>query len=261
MIQQQYCITFPLRLLNFIVTMNSISSPVPHTSIPHAIIEDCDDHWWVCFEPDAAGIIVDEPQLISKSVVSQLCPHIVEKWDVQQEKLNIEAQRIEQKFITFTRQFNDTALSQPTPNLPDLGVACDEHLFPGMRRHWSEVAICATHPSDQTPFRVCKGCRINHQMKLSTSDDRHIVATRGARVPVCSDCATQAVQEYGVDYRGCVCNRQWTCYRCREIELVKLSKARSNKHKDGMCGRCLRIEELETSADICLNCHKLHTYA
>ncbi|KAF2630173.1 hypothetical protein BU25DRAFT_336311, partial [Macroventuria anomochaeta] len=155
---------------------------------PHAITEDCDEHWRICFNPDIAGTIMDEPRLISKITVLQLYPNLAKAWEAQPEKQKIEAQRIEQKSITFMRRLNNARSSLYLPKPPDLGVACDQHLLPGMRRHWGKPRTCTTHPSDQASFGVCKCCRVDHQMQLSTSRDRQFVATRGARVPVCSNC-------------------------------------------------------------------------
>jgi hypothetical protein len=79
------------------------------------------------------------------------------------------------------RRFNDNRpilfILQP----PVLGVACDQHVLPGMRRHWGELMACATHPPDKVPFTVCKGSRVHQQVQPITLHDRQNVANRGAR--------------------------------------------------------------------------------
>ena len=243
------------------VTMDDTLSLASHTPVLHAIIEDCNEHWRICFKPDIAGIIVEEPKLISKAIVTNLCPSLVEAWETQQEQQRSEAQRIEQRFIAFMRRFNDNGPMLSIPQPPELGVACDQHLLPDRMRHWGELRICARHPTDKAPFKVCKGCRVHHQMQLSTSRDQQIVATRGARVPVCADCATQTIRLYGVGHQGCMCDSQWTCYRCREADLVKLARVRTDRHTEGKCGRCLRVGELATNIDFCVHCEGFRVHA
>ncbi|KAF9701560.1 hypothetical protein EKO04_000602 [Ascochyta lentis] len=133
--------------------MDSTIESALHRSTPHAIIEDCDDHWRICFEPDIAGIIIDEPCLIHKAIISDLYPHLLEAWEAHQEQQKTEAHRIEQKFIAFTRRFNDDSPDAfSTPHPPEPGVACDQHLLPDMGRHWGDLRQCATHPKDHAPF-------------------------------------------------------------------------------------------------------------
>ncbi|KZM22560.1 hypothetical protein ST47_g6181 [Ascochyta rabiei] len=147
--------------------MDSTIESVPLHSTPHVIMEDCDDSWRVCFEPDIAGIITEEPRSINKTVISYLYPHLVEAWDAQVAEQETEAQRIEQTFLAFMRRFNDDKLNDFALHPPQPAVACDQHLLPGMSRHWGELRPCATHPQDDAPFRVCKGCRVSHQMQWS----------------------------------------------------------------------------------------------
>lgn len=240
--------------------MDSILEPKPHVPTPHTIIEDCNEFWRICFKPDIAGIIRDEPRLISKIVLSDLYPHLIEVWEAQQEKQRNEAHHMEQKFLAFTRRFYDDRLGLLTANLPEPGVPCDQQISPSMKRHWGELKPCATHPQDQAPFRVCKGCRVNHQMQPSTSYDRQLITTRGARVSVCSSCASQVSQQQGADHRRCICDSKWTCSRCREAELVKLSRARIERHQEGRCGRCMVAKDLIRHVDVCLSCQKIRVY-
>lgn len=213
------------------------------------------------FQARRRQLIMDEPQLINKIRVSQCYPQLVEKWNVQLTQQTFEAQRIEQKFLTFMRRFSNIESSLFTPDPPALGVLYDQQLSSGMRRHWGEVQICITPPADQAPSGVCKDCRVNHQMQRSTSQDRQIVATRGAWVSLCSDCTQQAMQKNGADHRGCICDGQWTCYRAREIELTRLSLIRTEKHEEGRCGRCSKLVEPELCADVCSRCQGVHVYA
>ncbi|KAJ4344296.1 hypothetical protein N0V95_006173 [Ascochyta clinopodiicola] len=121
--------------------MDPTTESVPRCSTPHAIIKDCADHWLICFEPDIAGIIMDEPRLISKNVTSDLYPHLAEAWEAQVISQKVEAQRIEQTFLAFMRRFNDDNIKAFTPPPPQPGVACDQHLLPGDARgqDWSQV--------------------------------------------------------------------------------------------------------------------------
>ena len=160
---------------------------------------------------------MDEQQLIKGTVVTDLSSGLVRAEKAEESQQQIEARRIEQVFVTFIRHFNDNRPILSIPKPPEPGVVCDQYVLPGMRRHWGELRACATHPPDKAPFTVCRGCRLHQYVHLSISHDRQNVANRGARAPVCADCATQAIRLYGVGYRGCICDSQWTCYRCREI--------------------------------------------
>ncbi|KAG9197260.1 hypothetical protein G6514_001952, partial [Epicoccum nigrum] len=123
-------------------------------NIPDAIIEDCADYWRVCFKPDQGDVIMVEPQLISKAVLLQSRPHIVEMWEAQQDERRAEAQRIERNVNKFMRWFSDDAspgLSAPSP--PNTGVVWDQRLLPGMARHWGELRECTSHQSEHGPFQ------------------------------------------------------------------------------------------------------------
>lgn len=229
---------------------------------PHAIIEDCDDYWRICFKPDVAGVIVEEPRPTNKATVSRQLPHLVEAWDAQQERQQDEARQVEQKFIAFVRRFNDTTVRLTTPDSRGSSIACDQRLLPGINRHWGELRECAIHSSEEGRFRVCNGCRINNQTQFVASEEYRVVATRGARVPVCPACASQVIQKHGVEQRGCVCDSTWSCYRCREAELSKLSKARTERYDaEGRCEQCVSTTNLVSNVDICLSCHGLRIYA
>ncbi|OSS46472.1 hypothetical protein B5807_08688 [Epicoccum nigrum] len=123
-------------------------------NIPDAIIEECADYWRVCFKPDQGGVIMVEPQLISKAVLLQSHPHIVEMWEAQQDERRAEAQRIKQNVNKFTRWFSDDAspgLSAPSP--PNTAVACDQRLLPGIAQHWGELRECTSHQSEHGLFQ------------------------------------------------------------------------------------------------------------
>ncbi len=174
----------------------------------------------------------------------------------------MEAQRVKEKFMKFMRRFTDPNFKFITLNANTLeqSVPCDQRLLPGMNTHWGELRSCAIHPRDQGPFRVCKGCRVFHQMLPGESYDHQLVATRGARVAVCGDCAVKVMQGFRVGDRECVCYRKWTCRSCREVELVKLARARQDKYQEGRCGRCLAGGELVGNVDFCLSCRGVRIY-
>jgi hypothetical protein len=171
-------------------------------TIPDAIIEDCGDYWRVCYKPDQGGVIMVEPQLISKAALLQSHPHIVEMWEEQQNERRIEAQRSEQNFNRFVDWFTSETPDLTAPNPPNTGVACDQHLLSGMTIHWGELRECTSHQSEHGPFQVCKGCRVRHHQQILNSDNHKAVAMKGARVPVCVACATEALEEHGVNHQG-----------------------------------------------------------
>lgn len=230
-------------------------------TIPDAIIEDCGDYWRVCFKPDHGGIIMVDPQLINKAALFQSHPHIVEMWEGQQNERRMEAQRIEDNINGFNTWYNSDAPDLTAPNPPNTVVACDQRLLPGMTLHSGELRECTSHQSEHGPFQVCQGCRVQHQQQTVDSDKHKAVATSGARVPVCVACATEALEQHGVNHRGCTCVGEWTCYDCREAKLAEFSRARRHKYAEGRCGICLHPADLVNTADVCLKCDKLSTYA
>lgn len=201
-----------------------------------------------------------EPQLISMAVLLQSHPHIVEMWEAQQSQQRTEAQRIEQNVNRFSSWFTNDTPDLTAPNPPNTGVACDQRLLPGMALYWGELRECTSHQSEHGPFQVCEGCRQHHQQTIN-SDVHKAIATRGARVPVCVACATEALEEHGVNHRGCACVGEWTCYDCREDELAELLRARRRRYVEGRCGKCLQPAGLVNTADVCLKCDKLSTHA
>lgn len=205
-----------------------------------------------------------DPQLISKTDMQMLYPRLVRRWEVQQEAQRREARRIEQKLTRFVRRSFIDGQDLPAPESPNPGIACDQRLLPGMRRHWGELRKCVMHSLQEESFRICEGCRVNHQMQLTALDDRHLVATRGARVPVCSACAISAVQKNGLGHQGCVCDSQWNCCSCREAELAELLTARATEYADdnakGRCKQCREGTSLVDNVDYCLRCHNVCTY-
>jgi hypothetical protein len=202
-----------------------------------------------------------EPQLISKAALLQSYPHIVEMWEEQQNERRTEAQRIEQNLNRFMGWFTSETPDMTAPNPPNTGVACDQRLLPGMPLHWGELREFTSHQSEHGPFQVCKGCRVRHHQQTLDSDNHKAVATRGARVPVCVACTTEALEEHGVNHRGCTCVGEWTCYDCREAELAEFERARRRRYAEGRCGKCLRPADLVNTADVCLKCDKLSTNA
>jgi hypothetical protein len=142
----------------------------------------------------------------------------------------------------------------------DGGVACDQRLLAGMRRHWGELRQCTTHPRERGDFLVCKGCLVAHHTQPEREFDRNFLMKEGARVPVCELCATRSVLDLGEGHRGCVCDRNWSCFRCREDVLEKLAKARQSLHVEGKCGICGDNGDVVKYAEVCLLCQGVVVY-
>ena len=140
------------------------------------------------------------------------------------------------------------------------GVACDQNLLPGMSAHWGKSRQCATHSHKDGAFEVCKGCRVAHHAQHDRGFDRSLIMTRGARVPVCESCAKIAEKHLSMRLRACVCDRQWTCYRCRESELENLATAREKKHIEGKYGECGGTGTLVGDVEVCLLCREICVY-
>jgi hypothetical protein len=95
-----------------------ISTLADHRTTPHAILEDRDQHYLICFLPNKAGIILDDPILISKPELTHTHPHLIRAWDAQQQHKQTEAARRDHKIQTFLRDFqsNPTTPSPPRPH-------------------------------------------------------------------------------------------------------------------------------------------------
>ena len=242
--------------------MNFIHGSRSPELVPSTIIEDVNaDFWRVCWEPDHGGVITREPSLVRKPALAARYPHVVAAWEANQRDEQKEAREIEQRSINFARFLNSDDPRTPAPLRTDPGVACDQSLLPGMNQHWGELRLCESHSQNQPGFHVCKGCRVSHHMQEDRGFDRKVIMARGARVPVCGSCAAGAVEVHGVGHRGCVCDSQWSCCRCRESKLRELAKARRQCHRDGRCGRCAEEGDLVENVDICLYCRRLRVYA
>ncbi|KAJ4405079.1 hypothetical protein N0V91_005441 [Didymella pomorum] len=95
-----------------------ISTLADHRSTPHAILEDRDQHYLICFLPNKAGIILDDPILISKPELTHTHPHLIRAWDAQQQHKQTEAARRDHKFQTFLRDFQSNRTLRPPTPLP-----------------------------------------------------------------------------------------------------------------------------------------------
>ncbi|KAF3004965.1 hypothetical protein E8E13_007997 [Curvularia kusanoi] len=122
--------------------MASPVTPARFKNIPDAIIEDCTEHWLICFKPDRRGVIVNGPQLVSKTELLDSHPHLVETWEAQREEERAGAQRIKRNIIKYAHMFGDDTQSLPAPEPPEEGVACDQRLLPGTL-HSKEPFACA----------------------------------------------------------------------------------------------------------------------
>jgi hypothetical protein len=226
--------------------------------IPDAILEDHSaDYWLVSWKPDAAGIIPMGQCLVRKDYLAEQYPEAVETWEAKQHKEKEQARQIESNFFAFARSFLERDIDEDNAQHAHCGVRCDQALLPGMAKHWGELRDCDKHPG----LRVRKGCRVSHYTQESRTFDRPLIMTRGARVPVCEACASAALKEHGVGYRGCGCDSHWTCLRCREAELEKMAKTRAEKHTEGRCGQCGGEDAFNRRAEFCLCCEGWRTYA
>jgi hypothetical protein len=235
------------------------SDPVP---IPEAILLETATHYIISIHTNAAGVndfvgTKSQRRGILKATLEAAYPDIVEAWNTKKEKEKEEALRIERNMTGYAHYFQS---EEKELRDKDPGVACDQSLLPGMKKHWGELRSCETHWKGGPDFQVCKGCRVSHHMQSDEDFDRGIIMTRGARVPVCEDCAAKAMEEYGVGHRGCVCDRQWTCFPCREGQLKKLAKARRNGHIEGRCVQCRKYKTMAEDVEVCLSCSETRTY-
>ncbi|KAF2869051.1 hypothetical protein BDV95DRAFT_110775 [Massariosphaeria phaeospora] len=241
-------------------TERADQATMPAHSTPAAILADHDPYFLVSWTPDSSGMAIEHPALVLKTQLSTHYPQLLEPWNLKQQAEEAEADRITHKAASFVQFFNGpirtakqpAAESHNTPASRDM--SCDQELLPGTTTHWGDVRTCENH---NTVFDVCKGCRIAHY-SVDRGYDRKAVITRGARVPVCMGCAETAMVEFGPEFKGCACDTAWTCFRCREKELVGLHAVREARYEKGRCGWCEDLgKELVEFVEICLFCLEL----
>jgi hypothetical protein len=235
------------------------SSSSPPTPIPDAILAENSSHYIICFQPDDAGVITTSPHAATKDFLATAYPEIVEAWNRKTKDNWDAALQIEQSMTDYAVFFRGKQCAQELAR-KDPGVACDQKLLAGMRRHWGELRQCTKHLRQRGDFLVCKGCRVAHHAQPERDFDRNVLMTEGARVPVCGVCAKRSVLDLGAGYRGCVCDRDWTCFRCRENVLEKLAKTRSRLHVEGKCGMCDGMEDVVRYVEVCLLCRGVVVY-
>ena len=226
---------------------------------PEAIIAEHKTYYIICFHPDVAGVITTSPHAAPKSALAAAYPELVKAWETKKSQEREEALRIYQTLKGYLEDHERHLAGKPVRER-NPGVACDQNLLPGMKAHWGELKQCATHSREDGTFEVCKGCRVAHHAQHDRGFDRSLAMTRGARVPVCESCAPIAVTRFGMESRACICDRQWTCYRCRERELEKLAKARKKAHVEGKCGKCGGKGNLVGDVEVCLLCREMRVY-
>lgn len=243
--------------------MDSNTAPQQIEPVPHSIIADVNDAFWqVSWAPNAAGIITVGSCLFPKADLLARFPHVVGDWEERQRGGQEGLQRMQRNASALMRQINDYDPEAETEHVQQAepGVACDQHLLPGMYKHWGELRRCEKHPPNQPGFNICKGCRVSHHAQDSQTFDRALLMARGARVPVCGKCATKVVRQYGGEYRGCDCDSHWTCFRCREAELGRLARARRHIHVEETCGQCGVGGVLVSHVDYCVYCRRARVY-
>jgi ssDNA-binding Zn-finger/Zn-ribbon topoisomerase 1 len=231
--------------------------------IPDEITAEYPNCYRVCFKTDIAGIATVDPSIncyAHKSAFAARFPHLVSAWETKKRTQHEEAQRIHRNLVGYAYYFCSSG-KLPELRNKDPGVECDQDLLPGMEQHWGELRKCETHWRGPPDFWLCKGCRVAHHMQRDPGFDRRLIMINGARVLVCETCAKEAMADFGVGYRGCVCDSQWTCFRCREDELGKLAKARKDKDAVEKCGKCEKEVTLVNSAEYCLYCRQMRVYA
>jgi hypothetical protein len=246
----------------FLSAVNIHGIAAPYHPVPEAILFETPTHYIVSFEPDVAGINTsigtpNQRMGTPKAALAAAYPELVEAWETKNREKKYEAMKIKRNITGYAYYFQS---EEKELRDKDPGVACDQSLLPGMRKHWGELRRCETHWRERLDFQVCKGCRVAHHTMPDREYDRSIVMTRGARVPICEDCAAKVVEEFGVGHRGCICDSKWTCARCREEELKKLGKARRYKHIEGRCGLCRGNGALAEDVEVCLHCSGTRTY-
>jgi hypothetical protein len=256
--------SFPRSLVALTSTMDDLDNhvfelpdyPYPTTLIPATILQDfSDDYYRVSWQPDDGGVVHAGPRLVRKQELIDLYPHVVDAWKSRLREQNRDATQQHKKFTAVAREF----LGRKHGERPLIrGVDCDQSLLPGMGQHWGELRTCESHPTNRLETRVCKGCRVSHYAQESRAFDREVTMARGARVSVCSDCATKGVEAHAVGHR-CVCDSKWTCFRCREGELEKLAGARKEL-VEGRCGVCKEAGDMLQHVDFCLYCRKWRVY-
>jgi hypothetical protein len=234
----------------------------PCDPIPEAILGETATHYIITILPNIAGIstFVGSPFqrcATPKAALDAAYPDIVEAWHTKKRKEKSDALKMKRSMTGYAYYFQS---EEKELRDKDPGVACDQSLLPGMRKHWGELRSCETHWRERSDFQVCKGCRVAHHGQPDFGFDRGIIMTRGSRVPVCEPCAAKVVDEFGVGYRGCICDSKWTCLRCREDQLRKLAKARRNGHVEGRCGQCSENGALAKEVEVCLYCREARTY-
>lgn len=181
-------------------------------------------------------------------------------WEAKQHAEQIEAEDIEQNVLAVAHMLNSRHSLIPPTFQKQPGLACDQKLLPGVRAHWGRVYRCDTNPPDESGFSVCEGCRVAHYAQHCERFDRALVMARGARVPVCVECAAGALEDRNGGGEGCICDKQWTCFQCREIKLNQLAKARKENYRETTCGRCGEEGALVDHVDFCLCCQKPRVY-
>jgi hypothetical protein len=149
---------------------------------------------------------------------------------------------------------DNKTFAEPDKSVPEQAqrrVACDQRLPPGMRQHWGEVRKCETHSRNQPPFPVCKGCRVSHPTPETSIFNRPLNVKYGAGVGVCTDCNQTVLADAAC--RVCVCNKLWTCFICRKVELKILAKVRKRSTKYNY-GKCFKIYICGHEIFFCMPC-------
>lgn len=225
------------------------------------------DTYLVAWHSDQAGIVHCDPEPIDRNALAAEFPDIVAEWEAQKHNERREAREIEQKFLAFATQnlYGETD-SEEDMSRGSEEVDCDQSLRPGIGEHWGEVRKCETHPRFRPAEWVCKGCRVTYYAHRETTFDRPFIMAFGARVPVCDECADEAVEGYrnkeeeGSEFKECKCDALWTCFRCREEELERLTVA-GEEYDDVSCGRCGSASGPMGHVDFCLQCRGWRVYA
>jgi hypothetical protein len=157
----------PLSSLNlppYLSAANIHGMTAPSNPVPEAILKETPTHYIVCFASDIAGIntSIDTPNQrmgTPEAALAAAYPKLVEAWGTKNLKVTSEARKITRNLAGYVYYFQS---EEQELRDKDPGVACDQRLLAGMRRHWGELRSCESHWRERQDFQVCKGCRVAH---------------------------------------------------------------------------------------------------
>ncbi|KAH9879762.1 hypothetical protein J1614_001785 [Plenodomus biglobosus] len=243
----------------------STSRPTPHAT-----------HYLVSWHSNNAGIITERPSAVEKSILRARFPDVVTRWEEQTKGRDVEARNVRRRAENLARvmwgsQKKGTCLENASIMFVEHGemekeeagqmvkMKCNQGHGNAAIQHWGEVRLCEGHPVDQDGDRICRGCRVEHWVRVTFG-----LKGRGARVPLCVGCVSplRSAEVEAYDTQRCVCETQWKCWECREVELNDLARARRawEVGHEGACGRCWGRGEMVDTMAWCVFCEGVRAY-